>query len=150
MVTFLPCLDIDMCTIINARRCGLKYIYIPVLFIFLFLSCGPKTPEIRWESGLVGNRSPESLEYYFDIQKDTIAKLYKSRLYINPDVNGNFTLHFFVMKNGNVESVNLDECTLKDSTLQSLIRLAVGDWLFPASEIDSVEIFVPVYLLQEE
>ncbi|MBN1619803.1 AgmX/PglI C-terminal domain-containing protein [candidate division WOR-3 bacterium] len=128
----------------------MKYIYIPVLLVFLMLSCGPKTPEIKWESGLVGNRAPESLEYYFDLQKDTIAKLYKNSLYLNPDINGSFMLHFFVMKDGRVESVNLDDCTLKDSTLLSLIRLAVAEWTFPISEIDSVEILVPFYLLQEE
>lgn len=128
----------------------MKYVYIQLLLISIFLSCGPKTPEIRWESGLVGNRAPESLEYYFDLQKDTIAKLYKSRLYSNPNINGSFTLHFFVMKDGKVQSVSLEDCTITDSSLQSMIRLAVADWSFPKSDIDSIEIFVPVYLLQEE
>ncbi|MBN1151031.1 AgmX/PglI C-terminal domain-containing protein [candidate division WOR-3 bacterium] len=128
----------------------MKYVYIQLLLIPLFFSCGPKTPEIRWESGLVGNRAPESLEYYFDLQKDTIAKLYKSRLYSNSDLNGSFTLHFYVMKDGKVQSVNLEDCTITDSSLQSMIRLAVADWNFPKSDIDSIEIFVPVYLLQEE
>ncbi len=128
----------------------MKMIYILILSALLFVSCAPREPNVIWESALVGTRMPDSIRHYFDIQKDTIQKLYKSRLYINPELQGNFILRFMVMKSGEIDYVFLDSCRLEDDLLQSQIRLAVQDWLFPPSNEDSIEVIVPIYLLQEE
>ena len=55
-----------------------------------------------------------------------------------------------IMASGEIDYVFLDSCRLEDELLQSQIRLAVQDWLFPPSNEDSIEVIVPIYLLQEE
>lgn len=127
-----------------------KLIFFIVIIGFWITSCGPKQTEIVWESALVGTRLPDSIRYYFDLQKDTIQKLYKNRLYVVPDLQGNFILKFMIRNNGQVENVVLDSCQLNDPTLESQIRLAVNDWTFPSSSEDSIEVLIPIYLLQEE
>ena len=122
-----------------------------IIFVILWItSCGPKRTEVVWESALVGTRLPDSIRYYFDLQKDTIQKLYKNRLYVVPDLQGNFILKFMIRSDGQVENIFLDSCQLNDPVLESQIRLAVSNWTFPRSPEDSIEVLVPIYLLQEE
>ncbi|MGC9367068.1 MAG: AgmX/PglI C-terminal domain-containing protein [bacterium] len=127
-----------------------KLLFLIIFIVLWITSCGPKQTEIVWESALVGTRLPDSIRYYFDLQKDTIQKLYKNRLYVVPDLQGNFILKFMIRSDGQVENIFLDSCQLNDPVLESQIRLAVSNWTFPRSPEDSIEVLVPIYLLQEE
>jgi len=121
------------------------------LFIIIYLfSCTSKNTEIIWENGLIGNRSPDSIRYYFNSQKDTITTLYKNRLYQLPELQGNFILHFYIRSSGKIENVSIDSTSITDNVLLSQIRLAVANWTFPVSDIDSVEVLAPMFLLKEE
>lgn len=127
-----------------------KIIFSLFIILYLFSCSSTKNTEIIWENGLVGTRSPDSIRYYFNSQKDTIVTLYKNRLYQNPDIQGNFILHFYIRNSGVVENISIDSSSIIDNILLSQIRIAVADWTFPVSNIDSIEVLAPMYLLKEE
>jgi len=128
----------------------MKKIFFSLFIIIYLFSCTSKNTEIIWENGLIGNRAPDSIRYYFNSQKDTITTLYKNRLYQNPELQGNFVLHFYIRSSGKIENISIDSTSITDNILLSQIRLAVSNWTFPVSDIDSVEVFAPMFLLKEE
>ncbi len=89
---------------------------------------------IEDESEVSGGLDREIIAQYIKTQLGQILYCYERQLSAHPDLFGKVSVHFAISGTGKVETQQIQDSTLKNSTVESCILQKISTWKFPAPQ----------------